>query len=209
MKPTQITPADVALIEANIRSKDYLSRTEKDVAQNVRIAVSEAEHALQWDGQRITALYIQGFSHLSGGEPSTLQWARVDPERFFGGESIEENFEITRKGIASRNKEDEDDEGLIDDADDEGILDEDDLESRAMYCAERKKLREILQRWANVTPFVAYACYKYVLSAANDVLRDEVVNIIDGYDDGKSVAQVTREAYAQWMKNWLEKGKVL
>jgi hypothetical protein len=67
----------------------------------------------------------------------------------------------------------------------------------------------VVSRWLTVTPYTLLRFRDYVLGQAADAAKSAVDDMLDGSDDGQSVAKVTRAAQARWIAAWLRDGKIL
>lgn len=183
MTDYRLPPEDRLIIEAQERGRNWSFDTEESIVRRIAGTVSRIESTMRAHADRVQSFHLQGFEAVTDGN------FRVKEPRVSWDASLADVFAATRLEVTRRLEADEA---------------EDDDETPSHVHEER----DVVRRWAEISPFVAYRFYQYVMDAATDVLREDLVSMAADNDRGESVACAAREASAKWVKAWL-KGKVL
>ena len=183
MTDYRLTPEDSLVIETQERSRNWSFDTEERIVRRIADTVSHVESTMRVHADRVKDFYLQGFEAVTDGN------FRVKEPRGSWDASLADVFDAVRLDVTRRLEADEA---------------EDDDETPSHVYEER----HVVRRWAAVSPFVAYRFYQYVMDAATESLREDLVSMAADNDRGESVACAAREASAKWVKAWL-RGKVL
>ena len=178
-----LTPEDRRIIEEQERGRGWSFDTEESIIRRIADTVSLVESAMQYHKEQVKGFYLRGFGAVS------VDSFRVKEPRTPWDTSLVDVFDAVRMEVARRL---ETDEAEVDDETPHHV----------------RETRDVVRRWAAVSPFVAYRFYQYVMDAATESLREDLVSMAADYDRGESVALSAREASTKWIKAWLA-GKVL
>ena len=183
MTDYRLTPEDRLRYETQERSRNWSFDTEEGLTRRIADTVFHVESAMRTYANRVRDFYLQGFEAVTDGN------FRVKEPRVSWDASLVDVFTATRLEVTR-------------------LLEADEAEDDDETPSHVHEERDIVRRWAAISPFVAYRFYQYVMDAATDVLREDLVSMAADNDRGESVACAAREASAKWVKAWL-KGKVL
>lgn len=177
-----LTPADIAIIEADVRRRAFSFDKEQDIAGKVRSTVWSAASEMERAGTDLCFWLLQGLKEVDA--DCMIQPPRM-PKFPYGKDGLEALNEL-RALIEASIVETEADRAEYGDA----PIDFSDVRA-----------------WLTVTPYTLYRFREHVTDWAADAARDALEELLEG-DSPNSIHRATTGARESWIKAFRKDGTV-